>query len=80
MFTATNATNAYNRAYPTASAFAVATRYYAPAPRTAKGCGKGRSMRAVLTAKGMAPRLVQGWLNANARRAASGLPLLWPTA
>jgi len=72
--------NAYNVAYPSAAAFARATRYYAPAPRKAKGCGPARSMRAALTAKGLLPSLVQGWLNVNARRAAKGLPLVWPSA
>jgi len=80
MFTATNATQRYNRALPTATAFATATRYVTGAPRLGLGCKPGKGMRAALTARGMAPRLVQGWLNANARRHYAGLPLIWPPA
>lgn len=50
--------------------------HYAPAPRTARGCGRGRSMAALLAKR--SPNWRAAWLAANYARHLNGLPLRWP--
>jgi hypothetical protein len=57
--------------------------YYPPrqAPSNPRRkAGKGRSFRALCAANGYSFALTQAALETAARRAAKGLPIVWPTA
>lgn len=52
--------------------------HYAPAPYTPRRYGQGRSMAAMLAAKGYAPAIARHYMARQAARIAKGLPPVWP--